>query len=298
MKQDRSRLIRIAAVAAAVAVAGVACAAGRRSGLVAVGEPGQQSATAPAGPVIAARRRHRFPASRCRPTGLPNAAPRASGNICIQLEQRLVAEGQRTTNPREALGRIENELRQLERQLAQAQSQLERGRVLRVFPVLQVAAQHAAVPDRRQHGRAAAPPHRRSREPARADPPSGERGVRDDIVRELARNGCGAAVRAGGPPSRQPRLRPVVDATRTAATAAPATSSARCRSRPTAPSASASATATTSRSASRRCPTISSATPMPASRSARPRSNSTITRTPAPASTRPSRPSRSRTTPR
>ena len=121
----------------------------------------------------------------------PAGRPQAGGNICLQLEQQLVAEGQRTTNPRETLARIETEIRQTERQLSQAQTQLERGdcyeyflfsKSLRNTPTCRSSSATADQLKRRmgelesQRGQTAA---------------SGERRVRDDVVRELARNGCG-----------------------------------------------------------------------------------------------------------
>jgi hypothetical protein len=119
-------------------------------------------------------------------------APGASGNICLQLEQRLVAEGQnRGTNPREALSRVEMELRQTEKALQQAQGQLDRGdcfeyflfsKSLRNTPACRTAQGNAdqlrrrmSELDQQRTGLASA----------------GERRVSDDIVRELARNGCG-----------------------------------------------------------------------------------------------------------
>ena len=64
--------------------------------------------------------------------GQPGPAPqpywgqRAPSNICLQLEQRLVAETQGSGQNREQLPRIEADLRQTERSLNTAQIQLDR----------------------------------------------------------------------------------------------------------------------------------------------------------------------------
>jgi Protein of unknown function (DUF2865) len=114
-----------------------------------------------------------------------------AGNICLQLEQRLVSEGQRGASTRDSLPKLESELRTTERALAQAQSQLERGdcyeyflftKSLRNSPTCRTAAGSVESLRRRlseldgQRGQAAGTSDRR---------------VQDDLVRELARNGCG-----------------------------------------------------------------------------------------------------------
>lgn len=119
-------------------------------------------------------------------------APGASGNICLQLEQRLVAEGQiRSVNPREAMQRVDNDLRQTEKALNQAQSQLDRGdcfeyflfsKSLRNTPTCRSAQSNADQLRRRLS---------ELDQQRTAMASAGERRVTDDIVRELARNGCG-----------------------------------------------------------------------------------------------------------
>jgi hypothetical protein len=114
------------------------------------------------------------------------------GNVCQQLEQRLVAETQRNTgNPREAIARIEGDMRTVERQLAQAQMQLERGdcyeyflfaKSLRNTPQCRTAAGNVESLRRRMG----------ELEAMRAQASGvGEQRMGDDIIRELARNGCG-----------------------------------------------------------------------------------------------------------
>jgi Protein of unknown function (DUF2865) len=119
-------------------------------------------------------------------------APGASGNICLQLEQRLVSEGQqRGGNPREAIGRIELEIRQVERQLSQAQQQLDRGECYEYFLFSK------SLKNTPQCRGASAGVEQFRRRISELDGQrtqlagTGERRVSDDIVRELARNGCG-----------------------------------------------------------------------------------------------------------
>lgn len=119
-------------------------------------------------------------------------APGASGNICIQLEQRLVAEGQnRGANPREAIGRLDQDYRQTERQLAQAQGQLDRGDCFEYFLF---AKSLRNTPQCRQAAGTTDQLRRRLSEldqQKASIASSGERRVTDDIIRELARNSCG-----------------------------------------------------------------------------------------------------------
>lgn len=81
-------------------------------------------------------RRERDPAWRPAPQQQPppiqqgQQFPGAQGSrqnpICVQLEQRLVAESQRGTQSRDQLPRLEADLRQAERAARTAQGQLER----------------------------------------------------------------------------------------------------------------------------------------------------------------------------
>jgi hypothetical protein len=119
--------------------------------------------------------------------------PGGSGsNICVQLEQRLVAERQSGGQSRELLPKIENEIRQADRAVQQAQTQLERGECFEYFlfskslrrtpQCLSASAQVDA--SRRRIAELDA-----QRQQLLG---SRERSYQDDIVRELARNNCGA----------------------------------------------------------------------------------------------------------
>jgi hypothetical protein len=126
----------------------------------------------------------------------PAAAPAAnnySGKspICFQLEQRLVQEGQKNGQSRDELPRVEDEIRVLERTLDSSQSQLDRGcydsflftKTFRNTPQCKDLARQVDVSKRRL-----------SDLDARRQDILGSSGhsYQDDIIRELARNNCGA----------------------------------------------------------------------------------------------------------
>jgi hypothetical protein len=112
-------------------------------------------------------------------------------NLCLQLEQRLVGETQAGNQGRELLPRIENDMRQTERAYQAAQSQLERydcwdqflfSRTLRrTSRCINVNGQM----ENAQRRLAELDAQRRQIMGTR------DRSYQDDIIRELARNGCG-----------------------------------------------------------------------------------------------------------
>ena len=122
-------------------------------------------------------------------------AQRAPGNgspICVQLEQRLVVESQRGNQGRSQLPRIDDDMRQQDRAAAQAQQQLERGdcfeyflfsKTLRRVPQCLQAANQLDASKRRLSELSI------QRQQLQG---TSERSYQDDIIRELARNGCGA----------------------------------------------------------------------------------------------------------
>lgn len=119
--------------------------------------------------------------------------PIANGNpICVQLEQRLVADGLRGNQGRSMLPRLEEEMRQLDKTIAQSQTQLDRGdcyeyflfsKSLRRTPQCVQAANQVDISKRRLSELSI------QRQQILG---SNERSFQDDIIRELARNGCGA----------------------------------------------------------------------------------------------------------
>ncbi|HVJ79346.1 MAG TPA: DUF2865 domain-containing protein [Hyphomicrobium sp.] len=138
--------------------------------------------------------------------GVPNAPPppgagassSPGGNwsqprnpICLQLEQRLAQEGQKNGQSRAELPRVEDEIRQLERAVNSGESQLDRGcydsflftKTLRNSRQCKDLARQVDASKRRL-----------SDLDARRQEILGSSGhsYQDDIIRELARNNCGA----------------------------------------------------------------------------------------------------------
>jgi Protein of unknown function (DUF2865) len=127
------------------------------------------------------------PGSQASPFG-----PRGPNNICLQLEQRLVTEMQGSNMGREALPKIESDMRELERSVRSANIQLDRNdcwdqflfsKTLRRTPrCIQLNADV-------ENGRYRLADLDRQRKQIMG---TGERtSLQDDIIRELARNGCG-----------------------------------------------------------------------------------------------------------
>jgi hypothetical protein len=125
------------------------------------------------------------------PGPMPGYGQRMS-NICLQLEQRLVAENQGSNQGRELLPKIESDMRNLERSHRTAQMQLNRGdcwdqflfsRTLRrTARCIQLANEEASLRQRLADLEA-----QRRQIMGTGD----RRSFQDDIIRELARNNCG-----------------------------------------------------------------------------------------------------------
>jgi uncharacterized protein DUF2865 len=119
-------------------------------------------------------------------------APSGPGNICFQLEQRLVLETQGGGQGRETLPKIETDIRELERGVRTATLKLDRSDCWDTFlfsktlrPNQYCRQLNGDVESMRQR---LADLDRQRRQIMG----SGERSsLQDDIVRELARNGCG-----------------------------------------------------------------------------------------------------------
>jgi hypothetical protein len=130
--------------------------------------------------------------------GAPPPASSANNNnwsqrnpICIQLEQRLVQEGQKSGQSRAELPQIEDQIRQLERSVDSGESQLDHGcydyflftKSLRNSPKCKDLSRKVDASKRRLADL-----------DARRQDILGSSGhsYQDDIIRELARNNCGA----------------------------------------------------------------------------------------------------------
>jgi hypothetical protein len=130
------------------------------------------------------------------PSGRPGAPPAArnystKNPICYQLEQRLVQENAKGSQSRNELPRIEDEIRVIDRTFNVSQSQLDRDcyehflftKTFRNTPKCKDLARQVEVSKRRLA----------DLEAQRQDIlNSSGRSYQDDIIRELARNNCGA----------------------------------------------------------------------------------------------------------
>ena len=130
------------------------------------------------------------PGQPAPPGQVPGYGNRMS-NLCLQLEQRLVGETQVGTQGRELLPKIENDMRQLERAYQTMQLQLDRSecwdsflfsKTLRRTP--RCIQLNTEVENMRRR-LAELDAQRRQIMGTR------DRSFQDDIIRELARNGCG-----------------------------------------------------------------------------------------------------------
>ncbi|NOU04876.1 MAG: DUF2865 domain-containing protein [Hyphomicrobiaceae bacterium] len=126
------------------------------------------------------------------PGAQPQRGAGSSGsNICLQLEQRLVSEGQRGGQTRSQLPKLEDDIRQNERSLAQTQNTLERGDCYETFLFVKSLRQTPTC--RNAAGQLESLKRRVGELNAQRQQMlgTGERSHQDEIIRELARNGCG-----------------------------------------------------------------------------------------------------------
>ena len=144
-----------------------------------------------------------IPAPVPQPPPAPGAGNWSTKNpICLQLEQRLVQEGQKGNQSRDQLPRIENEIRTVDKTYNLGASQLERS----CYEFFLFTKTFRATPQCKELVRQVDGAKRRlaELEAQRQDyMSSAGRSYQDDIVRELARNNCGAnyadqARRSGG----------------------------------------------------------------------------------------------------
>lgn len=129
--------------------------------------------------------------------GSPPAPAPSAGNwsqknpICYQLEQRLVQEGQKSGQSRDALPGIEDEIRTLERAVDSGKAQLERG-CYEYFLFTKTLRNSTQCKDLSRQVEKSK--RRLSELDARRQDILGSSGYsyQDDIINELARNNCGA----------------------------------------------------------------------------------------------------------
>jgi hypothetical protein len=136
----------------------------------------------------------------------PGPGPLGSRNnspICLQLEQRLVQESQRGLQSREQLPKIESEMRTADRAYQSGQAQLERADCYDYFLFSKTLRRTRQCVDLATQVEGAK--RRLAELEAQRQQIIGtrDRSYQDDIIRELARNNCGAnyqqeAQRRGG----------------------------------------------------------------------------------------------------
>lgn len=112
--------------------------------------------------------------------------------ICLQLEQRLVQEGHRSSQTRDRLPALEAELRQIETAYEQSQSDLERYDCYEYFLFSKTLRRTRRCVDLAQQREQTQRRISELEAQRQQIVSSGEQSYRDDIVGELARNNCGA----------------------------------------------------------------------------------------------------------
>jgi hypothetical protein len=156
----------------------------------AVPAPPPQQAPPPMAP--AAPGAPRSPGSPPAPAPAPSAGNWSQKNpICYQLEQRLVQEGQKSGQSQDALPRIEDEIRALERAVDSGKAQLDRG----CYEYFLFSKSLRNTPQCKDLSRQVEASQRKLSDlDARRQDILGSSGhsYQDDIIRELARNNCGA----------------------------------------------------------------------------------------------------------
>jgi hypothetical protein len=117
--------------------------------------------------------------------------PRGPSNICLQLEQRLVTEIQGSGQGREMLPKIEADIRELERTHRTGSLRLERSDCWDQFlfsKTLRRDPRCRQLNDEVESARQRLADLDRQRKQIMG---SGDRSLQDEVIRELARNGCG-----------------------------------------------------------------------------------------------------------
>jgi Protein of unknown function (DUF2865) len=127
---------------------------------------------------------------------LPQAGTQRNGSgnpICLQLEQRLAQESNRGSQTRDLLPKLETDIRATDRLVQQGQSQLDRNECYEYFLFSKTLRRTKICVDLNAQVDTA------KRRIAELDTQrqqlisSGGRSYQDDIIRELARNNCGAS---------------------------------------------------------------------------------------------------------
>ncbi|MDH4983006.1 DUF2865 domain-containing protein [Hyphomicrobium sp. D-2] len=131
------------------------------------------------------------PPDRQPPPSAPAVNWSTKNPICLQLEQRLVQDGQSSSGMRSRLPAIEAEIDQMDRTYRQAESDLERGKCYEYFLFSKSIRRTRACIDLAQQRQQAEQRLSELEAQRQQIANSGVRSYREEIVRELARNNCG-----------------------------------------------------------------------------------------------------------
>jgi hypothetical protein len=127
------------------------------------------------------------------PQGAPGAGPAGGSPICLELEQRLVQEGQRGSDNRNLLPMVQTELRQVEQTYRDAEKQLDRADCYEYFLFSKTLRRTRRCVDLANQADSARQRIEDLEVQLRQLEGSPGRSYQDEIVRELARNNCGAS---------------------------------------------------------------------------------------------------------
>lgn len=133
------------------------------------------------------------PGGYAPPAASAQGGGRGNGNpICLQLEQRLAQEANRGSQSRDLLPKLEADIRAADRAAQQGQAQLDRQECFDYFLFSKTLKRTRACVD--LNGQVEAARRRLTELDAQRQQlvSSGGRSYQDDIIRELARNNCGA----------------------------------------------------------------------------------------------------------
>ncbi len=125
----------------------------------------------------------------------PAPQPYGSSNrsaICLQLEQRLAQEANRGAQSRDLLPRLEQDIRTADRQFQSGQAQLERNGCFEYFLFSKSLRRTRQCVDLNKQVEEASSRLAELEAQRQQLLSSGSRSYQEDIVRELARNNCGA----------------------------------------------------------------------------------------------------------
>lgn len=128
----------------------------------------------------------------------PAAAPGPGGwasrnsNVCLELEQRLVQEGQKGGQAQSILPQLETQIRQAEQQLRAAQTQLDRGDCYDFFLFSKTLRRTKKCVDASREVESLKSQLADLNAQRQQIVSTSGRSYQDEIIRELARNNCGA----------------------------------------------------------------------------------------------------------